>query len=78
MDNVEVTTRYDRDGKVIPLQVSWQGQVHGIESVGRQWVDEQGQHILIMLADGRVVELLFDRLTDKWYLIPRDSGRSLA
>lgn len=37
---------------------------------GRQWVDEAGRHVLIMLPDQQVRELLLRAQTLDWVLLP--------
>lgn len=37
---------------------------------GRQWVDEAGRHVLVMLPDQQVRELLLQAQTLDWVLFP--------
>jgi hypothetical protein len=78
MEKVEVTACSDKGGNMIPVRMIWNGQVYEIGSTGRQWVDEEGQHILIMFNDGRVLELLYEQDKNHWYLIRKIKGRSFA
>jgi hypothetical protein len=68
MESVEVIAHFDLHGKIIPKSLTWQGQNYQIESVGRQWSDEQGRHILVMISGGLVMELLFVLKEHRWYL----------
>jgi hypothetical protein len=78
MEIIEVTARFTVEGKVLPLQVLWNGRDFSIESTGRRWEAEDGLHILAMLPGDRVVELLFTRGDSRWYLRPVGPGRGLA
>jgi hypothetical protein len=68
MDAIEVTVRFDALGKATPLQFSWRGREYQVDSTGRRWEDEQGQHILVMIPGGRVFEMLFSPAEQRWYL----------
>jgi nicotinamide-nucleotide amidase len=68
MDAIEVTVRFDALGKATPLQFSWRGLEYKVDSTGRRWEDEQGQHILVMIPGGRVFEMLFSPAEQRWYL----------
>lgn len=74
MEPVQVEFYVDADGKVTPRSFFWHGRTHPIDSIGRRWQDEQGQHYLVMIAGGRVFELLFVSENMQWIL--RQSGRS--
>ncbi len=78
MEIIEVTARFTIDGKVVPLQMFWNGRTVPIESTGRRWEAEDGQHILAMLPGDRAVELLFIPGESRWYLRPVGPGRGLA
>jgi len=58
MNPVQVTARTNLYGKIIPLRFEWDGQVIQILSVGRRWLSDKGEHILVMIPGDRVVELL--------------------
>ena len=75
MQEVEVTARFGCEGDVVPVRMIWNGQLYEIGSTGRRWVDERGQHILVMLVDGRVLELLFERDKGSWYIVRKTGGR---
>jgi hypothetical protein len=68
MQPVEVTARFGPDGKIIPLRFRWQGGLYPVESTGRRWQVEDGYHILVMTAGGRMFELLFIAQENRWYL----------
>jgi hypothetical protein len=41
---------------------------------GRQWVDQLGRHVLIMLPGDEVGEILLQPDTMTWWLLPRGGG----
>ena len=77
MEPIEVTSRFDLDGKATPLQFTWQGKNFTVESTGRRWESDQGQHILVMAAGEQVFELLFAPREMRWFLKEISAGRKL-
>ena len=77
MDPIEVTARFDLEGKATPLQFTWQGRDYSIESTGRRWESDQGQHILVMAVGGHVFEVLFVPQEMQWFLKEIGPGRKL-
>jgi hypothetical protein len=71
MEPVEVTARYDTDGKVTPLRFSWQGREYQVEGTGRRWHSDDGLHLMVMAAGERVFELLFVPQDSRWFIKPR-------
>ena len=71
MEPVEVTARYDTNGKVTPLRFNWQGRDYMVEGTGRRWQAEDGLHLLVMAAGERVFELLFVPQDGRWFIQPR-------
>jgi putative intracellular protease/amidase len=53
-----ITTRWEPDGSITPLQFTWKGQVFVVASVGRSWRAEDGYHVLCMPGGDAVFELL--------------------
>jgi hypothetical protein len=78
MELIEVTARFDTEGRVTPLQIAWKGSLVPIDSTGRRWEAEDGQHILAMLPGDRVIELVFKPVESRWYLRPLGAGGRLA
>jgi len=68
MEPIEVTARFDEQGEITPLHFTWQGVVHRLESTGRRWTDEAGQHILVMDMSGRIYELSFKSGEGRWFI----------
>jgi hypothetical protein len=71
MEAVEVTARYDKEGKVTPLRFTWQGREYMVEGTGRRWQAQDGLHLLVMAAGERVFELLFVPQNGRWFIKPR-------
>lgn len=70
MDLIDVTARFDSQGRLTPTGFTWKGVTFPIDSTGRRWEDERGQHILVMVPGGRTFELLYTAREGAWYLIP--------
>ena len=66
MESVEVTARFEEDGKIIPLSLVWQGQRYELDNTGRQWQASDGWHILTMTASGRMFELVYIAAERRW------------
>jgi hypothetical protein len=76
IEPVEVIARQSLEGELTPLSFAWQGKEYAVESTGRRWQDDAGQHTLVMIAGGQVFELLYTRLESRWYLSHiRQSGK---
>ena len=68
MEPIEVTARFDEHGTITPLQFTWKGSIYRVQSTGRRWLDETGQHILVEVASGQIYELTFRSSEGRWYL----------
>jgi len=68
MEPVEVIARFDAHGRLTPLSFTWQGQSFPVDSTGRRWQDEGGEHILVMIPIERVCELVFIPAEGRWYV----------
>jgi hypothetical protein len=72
----EVIARWTSDGRIVPQGFTWQGRVYQVDSVGRSWQDEQGDHMLVMVPGGQVFQLSY-QAGHGWKLRPpRRSGPS--
>jgi hypothetical protein len=71
---VGVECRFAVDGSVRVRRVHLASGWRPVES-GRQWLDDEGRHILIRLPDGVVRELVLQAGTLQWRL---DSGPAQA
>lgn len=68
MEPIEVTVRWDDQGKVYPSRFLWAGSLYQVESTGRQWRDETGLHVLVMIPGGQVFELVLLSRDLRWVL----------
>lgn len=78
MQPVDVIARFDREGKVTPLRFSWRSSEYLIESVGRHWETSDGHHYLVMVPGGRIFELVFSPLQERWFLGSAQPDQSAA
>ena len=75
MEPIEVTARFDLEGKITPLSFTWLGRVYPVASVGRRWEDQASLHILVMAPLERVHELVFLPSEKRWFLRRLGKGR---
>ncbi len=78
MEAIEVTARFDEQGTISPLHFTWKGGIYRVESIGRRWLDESGQHVLVMASDGHFYELIFQSGEGRWYLGQAGAKRTLV
>lgn len=78
MEPLEVTAKFDKDGKIIPLRFTWKDRDYVVESTGRRWEDPKGKHILVMVPDGRIFELVYNPSEGRWLLARVESGGMAA
>lgn len=78
MEQIEVTARFNLDGKVFPLNFTWRGKTYWVESTGRRWRDEHGLHVLTMVPGGTVYDLVFNQSEGIWFLRQTGPDRSMA
>lgn len=78
MEPIEVTARFDEQGIITPLHFTWKGGRYRVESTGRRWLDEEGQHMLVMVSSGLIYELTFRSGEGRWYIGQVGSDRMVA
>ena len=69
MDPIEVTVRFDPQGKIIPLSFVWQQRTYRVDSIGRHWGGKDGNHILVITSGNRAHHLLFMSERGIWYRV---------
>ena len=69
MEKIDITTRFSREGKLIPLDFTLGGEVIGILNIGRQWDTDDGKHILVMDYQENTYHLFFNIPDLSWYVI---------
>jgi hypothetical protein len=70
MEPVEVLARFDTQGNIEPISYIWKKSKYNILSVGRRWAVESNIHILVMISEGQVFELIYSPKDTCWYLEP--------
>jgi hypothetical protein len=63
---VAVSAIIDEQGQVQPQTVTMRGVSHTVVTVGRQWEDESGRHVLVEVGDGSRYELSLSRAKLVW------------
>ena len=77
MKNVGVQAIFAADGGVQIRQVQIDEQWLAVGQ-GRQWLDDNGRHCLIMLPDNSVRELVLQSDTLVWIIKPLPGGQQIA
>jgi len=72
----EIDVRWSGAGEIIPRQFTWNGKKIAVESIGRQWKDEEGAHVLCMALGGQVFELTFSSQS-VWMIRPISGGQAV-
>lgn len=82
MEPIEVTVRFDMQGKAYPQAFVWDGRTYPVTSTGRRWQDQAGQHlllhVLVMTVEAKTYELVFDPHEVRWYLKSTDASPKIA
>ena len=76
MEKIEITTRFTRDGKLVPIDFTPGEETIQIQNVGRRWETDEGQHILVMDFQENTYHLFFQLSDLSWYLV-QDKKASL-
>jgi len=73
-----VEVHFAQDGSVRPRRFTWEQHWLDVSDVGRQWEDETGRHVLVMVAGRRAFELLLRRDNLCWQIVRAPAGAFLA
>ncbi len=65
---IGVDCTFGNDGQVRVRRIQVDDRWHVVDP-GRQWLDEAGRHLLIMMPGGRVFEILLSAETLTWTLV---------
>jgi hypothetical protein len=68
MEPIEITVHFNQEGTMTPMHFTWNGSRLRVESTGRRWSDEAGQHLLVMVSNGKIYELIFVDKQGRWYI----------
>lgn len=66
---IGVECKFTIDGHLFVTRVFLDGQWISVDQ-GRQWVDQSGRHVLLMLPDKKVREIRLRSDTMTWELLP--------
>jgi len=69
-----VEARFESDGAVRPRRFTWGQSWLDVSDVGRQWVDQDGRHVLVMTAGLHAFELLLERESLTWRVVRAPDG----
>ena len=75
MEKIDITTRFKRDGSLVPIEFSLDKENVQVINIGRQWETGEGKHILVMGPNEHTYHLYFQLSDFSWYLI-RDFKQS--
>ena len=70
LQKIEVQAVQDVNGRWLPHRFSLEGKLHLIEDVGRRWVKDGEEHILVRTMGGETYTLVFIEAEAAWYLAP--------
>ena len=73
-----VEAHFHDDGAIRVHSFTWNGQRLRVSDQGRNWTDEDGRHILVMVAGSAVFELRFDPATGAWRIIRAPDNLGVA
>ena len=77
MTPVGIDCRFAVDGSVQVKRIEMNGRWQSVGQ-GRQWADENGRHVLIMLPGEDVRELVLQAGTLRWGIVEKGLGGSTA
>jgi len=69
MEQIDITTRFNKEGKLTPLEFTLGEDRIPVLDIGRQWDTEEGKHILVMDPQQNTYHLFFSLADMSWYLI---------
>lgn len=75
MEPIDVIFRVDDQGKIYPLEFYWKERRYQITSIGRRWEEGSILHILVMIADEQVYELVYSQNDSRWYLKKKSTSQ---
>jgi hypothetical protein len=78
MDPIEVTAHFSEEGIITVQHFAWNGSRYHVESAGRQWTDDDEQHMLVMVAGGQIYELVYKSSEMRWYITKPRTDRMLV
>lgn len=74
---IAVDCIFNLDGRIRVRRIERDDHWLSVEQ-GRQWTDEYGRHILVIIPGHDVQEILLSPATLQWQLIPRRGGSPIV
>ncbi len=74
----EVEARFGEDGRITVRRFAWLRRQYVVTGQGRQWVAEDGRHVLVMTAGERVFELVYEEEAGLWRLVRGPAEKGVA
>jgi hypothetical protein len=68
VEPIEITVKFDTLGQLTPVSFTWKGRAFPVDSTGRRWEDEMGEHFMVMIPVERVCELVYRAAERRWYV----------
>jgi len=65
-DAISMTCSFDDQGQMKVQSIIWQERSHTIVTVGRQWMNEAGRHVMAEGVDGTRFEIELSRADLIW------------
>ena len=69
MEKIDITTRFTRDGRLVPIDFGLGEVTIQVLNIGRSWETDAGQHILVMDSQEKTYHLFFQLSDLSWYLV---------
>jgi hypothetical protein len=66
---VAVDVSFDAEGAVRPRRFIWNQAWRDVSDIGRQWEDEAGRHVLVMVGGRQTFEMLLERKSLIWRVV---------
>ena len=60
---------FETNGAVRPRRFTQDQGWLEVSDVGRQWIDKDGRHVLVMVGDRQIYELLLRRESLTWWIV---------
>ena len=74
---VAVDCMIDQEGRVHVRRIQLDDRWLAVEQ-GRQWIDENGRHVLVKTPGRDVQEILLSSHSLQWELVPRQAGSQIV
>lgn len=65
----DVEARFGMDEAVTLLSFTWQGRRLRVKSMGRQWVEGELRHFLVMVVGDQIFELTHHPALGQWRIV---------